>query len=62
MPAGLLIGLYRLISPTLYERSTLMIDFNFQIKVDFWYTFQILDFTGLNIYITFICTKNFSSA
>ena len=43
-----------------YEWSTLN-NYGFLIKEDFWHVVSILDFTGLNVYITFIRTQNFSS-
>ena len=51
---------YFLISSILYKGSTLT-NFGFLIKEDFWYVVPILDFTGLNFGITFICVQNFSS-
>ena len=49
-----------LISPIFYEWSK-FINFGFLIKEDFWYVISIWDFTGLNIYNTFIHIQNFSS-
>ena len=49
-----------LISPIPYKGSTL-INLGLLIKEDFWYMVLILDFTGLNVRITFIRVQNSSS-
>ena len=46
-----------LIPPILYKGSTL-INFGFFIKEDIWYAVPILDFTSLNVCITFIRPQN----